>query len=115
MNGTICGNGGCSLDAYKCTDGTHMLICVPQGVDCFSAKFVEGMCTDVHDDALEQATQGLNEVLQNIPADLQGRHLALIRANVGFRLAWVSYGSAPPGAVKITDQAEKNAVLGIEG
>lgn len=114
MNGGICGNGGCSLDMYRCTDGTHMLICVPRGVDCFNAKFITGVCTDAHDDVLVQTTKELNDTIKNVPPDPQGRRLAFIRSNYGFRLAWV-YNDVPPpeGAVKITDEAERNTVLGI--
>lgn len=113
-NGTICTNGGCSLDMYRCKDRKYALNCVPSGVDCLSAIFVGGPCTDVHDQILKQATDELNEVIKNIPADNEGRHLAFIRVNVGIRLAWVYHNTAPSDGVLITDQAEKNAVLGIQ-
>jgi hypothetical protein len=113
-NGPICDNGGCALQMYTCPDGKHKLNCVPPGIDCLSPVFVDGPCTDVHDDVLRQATEELNDVIKNIPHDSEGRYLAFIRVDVGLRLAWVYHNAAPADGVLITDPAEKNAVLGVQ-
>jgi hypothetical protein len=83
--------------------------------DCDMAVLVEANESTFHDSQLIQATQAINEILTQIPADAEGRNLSFLRTKWGFLLAWVDHGAEPiEGAITSdSDDATFAAALGI--
>jgi hypothetical protein len=71
-----------------------------------------------HDDYLIQATLEINEILQRLPKDPEGRKASFLHTRMGTLLAWVRHGatSVPPGAVTAkNDDATIAKALGLKG
>ena len=104
---------GCFVQ-YWDVDGRHLGICSPGGFVCQLPRFAKGLVTEIHDKVLAEATLRLIEVIDQIPADPQGRLPSLIATRKGLVLAWVYHGAPPPAnGIEIKHEAEIERLLGI--
>jgi hypothetical protein len=83
--------------------------------DCDLATLVEANESSFHDSQLIQATQAINDILTQIPADAEGRNLSFLRTKWGFLLAWVDHGAEPIADAVTSDSDDETfaAALGI--
>jgi hypothetical protein len=110
----ICQPTGCDWAMYRRTDGTIRPLCGTNQGKCMPAIFATGSLTDFHNEALRDATLKLIQAIGEIPADSQGRTPSLVPTSKGLRLIWVHHAQTPPSdAVKISDEAEIERLLGI--
>jgi hypothetical protein len=81
------------------------LSCSETGNSCSQATFLTAEPSTFHDEYLIQATQEINEILDRLPKDADGRKLSFVHTRMGTLLAWVRHGakSVPPGAVTAED------------
>lgn len=85
----------CGYNIYEGTVG-----CSSGTGSCFEASVLSAEETYFHDKTIADATTAIQAILENIPADPNGRKLSFLNTNMGVLLAWVEHGKpVPPGAV----------------
>ena len=92
--------------------------CSEGGNSCSQAILLTAEPSIFHDDYLIQATLEINEILQRLPKDPEGRKASFLHTRMGTLLAWVRHGATdvPPGAVTAkNDDATIAKALGIKG
>jgi hypothetical protein len=93
-SGRLCGYGAFD-DGLGCDSGPGT---------CWVAYLLEAEESSFHDETLQNATQQIKKILDDIPADREGRKLSFVHTKQGTLLAWVQHGvSFPEGTVTIED------------
>lgn len=84
--------------------------CTETGNSCSNGRLLSAEPSIFHDGLLIEATNRINEILDALPEDPEGRTVSFINTRMGTLLAWVSHGAtvAPPGAVT---NADDNATI----
>lgn len=107
MNGTKdCGGQVCSFayagDSLGCQNGTG---------DCSFAVMLSAEVSEFHDQTLADATLKIQEILNAIPEDKQGRKLSFLHTRMGTFLAWVKHGDIemPKDALTVNSNDEELA------
>jgi hypothetical protein len=79
--------------------------CAQGGNSCSVATLLVAEQSRFHDENLIQATRQINEILEGLPKDSEGRTLSFLHTRMGSLLAWVRHGatSLPPGVVTADD------------
>lgn len=98
--GSPCGGSRCS---YNLNLATEIMNCDVGDGSCLNPKFLSAEVSPFHDDALEAATQSINEIIAKVPVK-EGFELSLINTNMGLLLAWVSH----KGPVSPNDITSRN-------
>ena len=98
-SGKRCGfNIQVTKEAAGCSEGDG---------SCFEARVLTAEPTKFHDETLADATAKIQEILNEIGRDPDGRTLSFINTNMGLLLAWVEHGgTVPPDAVTDKDDDE---------
>lgn len=80
-------------DVVGCTDGSG---------SCFTAKMLKANVSGFHDEPLAEATERINEILDEVGHTSGDRMLAILGTRMGVFLAWVKhdhdlgYGAVTP-------------------
>jgi len=82
--------------------------CTQGGTSCSVATLLVAEPSVFHDENLIQATLQINQILESLPKDPEGRTVSFLHTRMGSLLAWVRHGatSFPPGAVTAADDNE---------
>jgi hypothetical protein len=87
-------NQPCSSDcSWQIADDGNPACTSSATPDCDIARLLEAEESDFHCKQIIEATQAINSILQQIPADSAGRSLSFLHTNMGTVLAWVEHGS----------------------
>lgn len=108
----LCILGGCS---FFVNGGAS---CVPGGNSCTEARMLVADPSAFHDDILIEATRRINEILEGLPKDADGRKASFLHARIGTLLAWVKHGeeSIPEDAVTAESDSETlRKALNVKG
>jgi hypothetical protein len=107
-----CGNGvdGCRTEITVDENGNTVLTCAPGGNSCSVAPLLELDESGFHDSVLQNATQSVNEILNNIPPNADGKNLSFVTTKAGVFLAWVHHGGTHNESA-ITAEDDKETVV----
>ena len=97
--GRECGYGEFSGD-LGCTDGGS----------CFQAQMLKAEESKFHDASLAEVTSQINDILNSVPEDEDGRQLSFLHTPFGTMLAWVRHDVDVPKDA-ITGDSSKEDLL----
>lgn len=102
-----CSGKTCGYAAFSgelgCTDGGNY----------FTAMLLRANESNFHDATLVKATAQINEILESIPKDENGRRLALLHTPIGTMLAWVRHDLPIPKDAVTAENSDEELIAAL--
>ncbi len=90
---------------------SELAVCVEGGTDCLRPQLLVAKPSKFHDQALIDATAKINEILEALSPDPEGRKVSLIVNKLGAMLAWVHHNGNHDGKYSVTSKSDDETLI----